>query len=46
MSRVGTFSEDSGKVWYGSEQVIDSWLWALAKAGQPSEVGKTHGGGS
>jgi len=26
MSRVGTFDEDSGLVWYGSESVVDAWL--------------------
>ncbi|GAX79510.1 hypothetical protein CEUSTIGMA_g6951.t1 [Chlamydomonas eustigma] len=29
MSRIGTFEEPSGRVWYGSEEVLDSWLWLL-----------------
>ena len=31
MSRIGTFDEASGKVWYGSDQVVDSWLWTLVE---------------
>jgi len=26
MSRVGTFEEESGVVWYGSDAVVDLWL--------------------
>ena len=29
MSRVGTFDEDSGIPWYGSEAVVDNWAGAL-----------------
>uniref|UniRef100_A0A7S3QUW5 Uncharacterized protein n=1 Tax=Dunaliella tertiolecta TaxID=3047 RepID=A0A7S3QUW5_DUNTE len=28
MSRVGTFEEESGVVWYGSDSVVDTWLSA------------------
>jgi hypothetical protein len=31
MSRVGTYDEDSGEVWYGSEEVVDVWLGALLR---------------
>ena len=29
MSKVGTYDEDSGEVWYGSESVVDAWLGEL-----------------
>ncbi|GIL87480.1 hypothetical protein Vretimale_1625 [Volvox reticuliferus] len=29
MSKIGTFDEDSGQVWYGSEDVLDCWLGPL-----------------
>ncbi|GLI70045.1 hypothetical protein VaNZ11_014812 [Volvox africanus] len=29
MSQIGTFDEDSGNVWYGSENVLDCWLGPL-----------------
>eukprot|EP00198_Chlamydomonas_reinhardtii_P000657 XP_001689992.1 predicted protein [Chlamydomonas reinhardtii] len=29
MSRIGTFDEESGVVWYGSEDVLDAWLAPL-----------------
>ncbi|KXZ45266.1 hypothetical protein GPECTOR_56g362 [Gonium pectorale] len=29
MSRIGTFDEESGVVWYGSEDVLDCWLGPL-----------------
>jgi hypothetical protein len=31
MSKVGTFSTDSLQVWYGSDAVVDAWLWALTQ---------------
>jgi len=30
MSQVGTFDGPSKDVWYGSEEVVDLWLGALA----------------
>lgn len=30
MSRIGTFDEESGVVWYGSDSVLDVWLAQLA----------------
>jgi hypothetical protein len=29
MSKVGTFDEESGVVWYGSDAVVDHWLAPL-----------------
>ncbi|KAG2444613.1 hypothetical protein HXX76_001357 [Chlamydomonas incerta] len=31
MSRIGTFDEESGVVWYGSEDVLDAWLAPLVE---------------
>ena len=28
-AKVGTYDEDSGEVWYGSESVVDAWLGEL-----------------
>lgn len=44
MSRIGTFEEsDVDVVWYGSEAVVDEWLWTLVgpAAGQPISVPAT-----
>ncbi|GLC46697.1 hypothetical protein PLESTB_001353700 [Pleodorina starrii] len=31
MSKIGTFEEESGVVWYGSEDVLDCWLGPLVE---------------
>jgi hypothetical protein len=35
MSKVGTFDEESGVVWYGSDAVVDHWLAPLVAAAAP-----------
>ncbi|GFR39938.1 hypothetical protein Agub_g15 [Astrephomene gubernaculifera] len=39
MSKIGTFDEESGVVWYGSEDVLDCWLGPLVQ-----ELGLGQGG--
>ena len=34
MSKVGTFDEESGVVWYGSDAVVDHWLHPLFGEGR------------
>ena len=33
MSRIGTFDERGQPLWYGSDAVVDHWLWHLAEEG-------------
>ncbi|KAG2449109.1 hypothetical protein HYH02_005857 [Chlamydomonas schloesseri] len=50
MSRIGTFDEESGVVWYGSEDVLDAWLAPLVEelplAGASAEVLVARRGGA
>ena len=45
MSRVGTFDEASGLVWYGSDAVVDHWLAPLVDALSGAGDGLSAGSG-